>query len=331
MSHYPRNERWADALLFIGTLIVCIGFALTFCVNVACAQTPTPTVAACPVDLHNQMPLQDAHFLGNLQQFLCQEPADQFVEQFHNFVFQGGFADPPSPAAGPNIVPGDPTIATVSGFYVVDYGTVTLPNATRDCWIILDSVTTGDKSVFTRVSGTHYLYSCSLINSPKPSLPAGTIWLMYARTAGTGTGAITATTDLRTRVPWGLVAQYTQEIPSTNRKVDLAYSDEDGCFYADTGSGWTALIDSRNMQMVTYTYPYDPPSIGAGVQSVSGFSFPGAVPGMVCVMAHGGLDLTGLVTQAKVGVADTVSMYTYNPTGLTVDATLDTMRISCWR
>lgn len=285
----------------------------------------------CPALPHNTLPTQDSNFVSNLQTFLCQDSADQYVEQFHDFVFSGGYVEPPIPT-GLSVTLGSPTIATIEGFYVHDAGSVTLTNNSW-CWLIMDVETTGDLSTFHRLGSTHYLSDCRPYNSAKPSLPTGTVWLMEAITSG---GSVTETVDLRTRVPWGRTVQLTAELPNSDRRVDLAYSEEDGCFYADTGEGWSALWDSRYAQMATIRATYDPPNLAASASNCDIFTFAGVQPGFRCLATQyvnggGGLNEGSIIMSAQVQGADTVRVCYTNVAATSIDAGTGIMQISCWR
>lgn len=302
----------------------------------AVLYSPAHADNVCPQDTHQEMPDSSDTFLPDLQTYLCDEESNLYTEQFHDFVFSGGFVDPPSPAAGLALTPGAPLLATVEGHYITESGQVTLTN-NADCWIIADDLQSGSIGLFNRVTGTHYLTYCAPQNSVKPALPEGTIWLMRARTQG---NAITLTHDLRSRVPWGVVAELTKQLPTSDRTVDAAFSQEDGCFYLDTGEGWTALVDSRNMQMVTYNYSFDPGSISDGAVQCTTFAFPGAAGGMRCLATHyvaaasnQALAWSGnaILVTAAVSANDTVKVCALNKTGGAFDGVAADMKISCWR
>ncbi len=291
-------------------------------------------VTMCPALPHNTLPTQDSNFVSNLQTFLCQEEPDQYVEQFHDFVFSGGFVDPPAPAAGLSITPGSPTIATIEGFYVHDALSVPLTN-NAECWMVMDVETTGNLGTFMRGGSTHYLADCRPYHSSKPALPSGTVWLMWVKTGG---GSVIETLDLRTRVPWGRTVQLTGELPSSDRRVDLAYSQEDGCFYGDTGEGWTAFWDARFAQLVTMTFPYDPPNLASGAFRCDIFSFPGVQVDFRCLATQydpniqtAGLNAGSILMNASVQASDVVRVCYENLSASSIDANDGFMKVSCWR
>ncbi len=283
--------------------------------------------ASCvDVQTINSLPVQDTFFLSSTQNFMCQEDANRYVEQFHDFVLQGGYSTPPVP---PGLVqtPGAPTLATVSGYYVIEYGSITFP-ANKYCWVVLDHATTGSLGSYTRVTGTHYLTDCRTSPSDKPGLPAGTVWLERVDTNG---AAVVSTLDLRTRVPWGMVHQFTSELNSTDRTVDLAYSQEDGCFYADTGAGWTAFLDSRNWRPVTVTATWDPPSVAAGAGTNQIFTMTGVKPGYRCVASHDQLPAGLPLMYAYSAIADQVIVVLFNANpSVAIDVASGTLSITCW-
>lgn len=301
------------------------------------SATPAQAVSVCPALPHNTLPTQDSNFISNLQTFLCQDAGDQYVEQFHDFVFSGGFVEPPVPT-GLSVTLGAPTIATIEGFYVHDANSITLTD-NSECWVIMDVETSGTGGApFTRHGSTHYLSQCVPYGSPKPALPTGTVWLTWIKTGG---GSVTETIDLRTRVPWGRTVQLTGELPNTDRRVDLAYSQEDGCLYADTGAdggGWTALWDSRYAQMATVNAPYDPPNLVGNANNCDSFTFAGVSPGFRCIATHyvpgsatAGLNAGSILISAQASGTDTVRVCYLNLSVVSINADDGIMRITCWR
>lgn len=290
-------------------------------------STRTPVLSACQERAqHNALPQSDSFFLAQTQNFMCQEDADRYVEEFHDMVYQGGFTQPPAPSAGLVQAPGSPFIATIQGFYVLDYSSLTFP-ASKYCWVIGAPNLSGDLGTFTRAPGTHYLYDCRTVATDKPTLPAGTVWLERVDTSST---AITSTTDLRTRVPWLAVNQLTSELSTAKRVGDLAFSQEDGCFYADTGEGWTALVDSRNWRAVSVTATWNPGSLLTMGSTTVSVSFTGVEPGFRCQAAHSALAGAQILSAYASGT-DTVTVVLFNASAGTVVTGSGTLTVSCWQ
>jgi hypothetical protein len=306
--------------------------------------TPTGTIVpgACNDDLHQPLPQQDQFFLGATQNFMCQEDADRYVEEFHGLSFRGGFVDPPNPP-GLVLTPGNPLIATVAGHYAIEYGSIVLPKNSI-CWVIASHEQVGNVFSFTRIPGSHYLMHCNPAiggessfgwdkttdDLSKPDLPYGTIWLMKALTDNT---AIIATKDLRGRVPWGLVTEFTDEIPISDRRVNLLYNEQDGCFYADTGEGaWTALVDSRNWREVTLEAAYAPASMADGGTTHTMLAWSDVKVGYRCVASLtsvGDIDVTVTAHVPTNGLVRVVVWNALGNGGVTLDPGI--LRVSCWQ
>lgn len=300
-----------------------VSFATLLMLGVASQAFPQ----TCNTDLHNTMPAQDSDFLPNLQTMICNEEAQKYTEEFHDMVFSGGFSIPDPPYASLTNTPGAPTIATINGHYAVEHGAVTLTN-NRDCWVIMDELETGNLDLFIRQTGTKYLVDCRAQNSEKPGKPAGTTWLFFARTAG---GSITQTLDLRSRVPWGEVVQFNREMPTTDRKVDFQYSLEDKCLYFDTGEGWTAVLDSRYLQAVTFAYSDDSYSLANGASTCRNFSFPGVQPGYRCLVGHAGLGDNDVLISGQAMIGDLVHVCVMNISGGLMTQAASSLKITCYR
>jgi hypothetical protein len=140
-------------------------------------------------DTVNTVPSANSTFLPDVQNFLREEDADRFSEQFTGFVVSGG-----THGTGAGLT-GTPTalIAYPGGGRITETGSITYPN-NDTCWVIATRAVTGDVTTFTRVSGTHYAIDCASVSLP--ATPTDAVMLMEVTTSG---GSISAVTDLRIR------------------------------------------------------------------------------------------------------------------------------------
>lgn len=149
-----------------------------------------PTMALAQTETKNTVPGANVSFLSNLQNFLEQEDAERFQDMFSGFVVSGCTH---GTVAGLTGTPASCT-AYPGGFYTTETASITYPDDDT-CWVIMDSVTTGDSSPFNRVSGTNYLTDCT--SATEPTLPANSVWMMKVTTAS---GSVSAVIDMRDRI-----------------------------------------------------------------------------------------------------------------------------------
>ena len=145
-----------------------------------------PTMAIAQTETKNTVPGANVSFLSNLQDFLEQEDADRFTDMLSGFVVSGCTH---STGAGLTGTPASCT-AYPGGFYTTETASITYPDSDT-CWVIMDSVTTGDSGTFNRVTGTNYLTDCT--SATEPTLPADSVWMMEVTTAS---GSISAVVDM---------------------------------------------------------------------------------------------------------------------------------------
>lgn len=199
-------------------ILACVGFA----------STVSPTNAA-DSHTHSTVPQQNSSFIGDLQTFLKSEDAARYIAQFQGMVVSGGVD-----VTGGTLTH-TPTSLTAypGGYLTTETGSVTyVSNST--CYLIAHRLTTGNLGTFQRQSGTHYLTDCT--SPSKPALPSDSLWLATIVTNGS---AVTAYTDLRTRVPYA--GSYPlAEIPAAGVRGRLALITDinSGTLYWDTGAAW---------------------------------------------------------------------------------------------
>ena len=146
------------------------------------------SIAAAQTGTKNTLPSANSSFLTDTQTFLREEDAERFQDMFSGFVVSGCTH---GTVAG---LTGTPTSCTAypGGFYTTETASITYPDSDT-CWVIMDSVTTGNLSPFNRVSGTNYLTDCT--SATEPTLPANTVWMMKVTTSG---GSVSAVVNMTT-------------------------------------------------------------------------------------------------------------------------------------
>lgn len=217
----------------------------------------------------NQLPLNNAAFTTNLQNFLGKENANR--DQEHGFVNYVDNFSPNSIAnaclgttgAGLTMALGN-CIAYNAGYRSTcgignNLGLPIAANGTADCpggnsitfannsvtWVAMDENTTGNNAGipnFTRVTGTHYLTDA--IDIVAPAMAADSQLLMQVTTAN---GSITAVRDLRVTSPIFPVGPY--PIPVTGFGVVA-----DGRYVFDAAGNGTTTVSSTTVNTAVTGY-----------------------------------------------------------------------------
>lgn len=261
---------------------------------------PTLLYAAGNEQTHNTIPTSNASFITTLQSFLKQEDAKRYQEHFVEMVLSGGTHGTVGSLVG---APGS-LVAYPGGYYTTETsGTITYVNNST-CYAIAHKDLTGNLSNFVRVAGTHYLIDC--ISAPKPALPAASVWLMQVTTAG---GAITAVTDLRTRVPYAGTYLFA-ELPAAGQRGRLAFVRDvgSGTIYLDNGTTWLQTVSNNPLTTAGDIF------IGgtAGIPARLGIGSANQVLGVVA--AGGSHEYKSIVAGSGIAVAHTVNTVTVSQT-----------------
>lgn len=153
-----------------------LGAALLLAAS-ACAQTHTEPLNTLPPSTPTST------WYTTMREFLRDEDADRFNEQFTNFAVSGCVAPASCPGAGCSGLSITPTSCTayVAGHRVTETGAVTA-DASQTCWIALHRDLTGNVGAFMRVTGTHYVIQCG--PSTEPTAPTNGLNIIKTITNG---------------------------------------------------------------------------------------------------------------------------------------------------